>query len=114
MIDVLKEMSKGKYIPFSKYTGEEDYEENVVYDDIHPNEDGTYRLPLDIVVNELHHDIISYFEDFCTPDFGYEVRVNIDEEDEDLSFIAITEHNPFKKEIDKTVIFIQNGNWQVD
>ena len=53
MIDVLKEMSKGKYIPFSKYTGEEDYEENVVYDDIHPNEDGTYRLPLDIIVNEL-------------------------------------------------------------
>ena len=104
MLEMLAKMSKGKYVSFNDFPYViDDKENNVIYvenDSADKYTEG-YRIPLDVRADELHHDIISYFDDYADMPFNYTVRVKFTEENE--PYIEVVG--------DDECIIIENGEW---
>ena len=100
MIEMLTEMSKGKFVDFCDYKGTEE-DIGIVYNSKKNNGRG-YAVALDMQIDECHHDIVSYYHDYCQPLFEYTVCVLFNEDD-GAPFIEI--------EGDGETITIDNGIW---
>lgn len=99
MLDQLAEMTKGGYITFSDYIKNKDVDkyEVVIYDE------SNNRIVLDSLVDDLHDDIISYFDDL--DDNEYSAKVIFDEDEEERPFIEVLSKN------DEYCIVIEEGKW---
>lgn len=93
--------NKGLIIPFSEYRGGA---EAVIYDDNSlKNMDETYRrysIVLDMCVDEIHHDVVSVYEDIY-PGVKIYLVVETDEEGNTSKFIEILQED--------LCIIIENG-----
>ena len=77
MLDELKEKLKNGATPFGNVTKGAS-SEAICYDEKSPDNDGHFRIVLDSWVDEIHRDIISYYD---SGTFDYTVRLDLDDED---------------------------------
>ena len=105
MLDTLSKMSEGKFIPFGSLTPENirESDRNVFYDEKSSADkyEVGYKIPLDFLVDDNHHDIISYFEGYARTDFEYTVRVKFDEDEN--PYIEVAAQGEY--------IIIEDGDW---
>lgn len=106
VIEELCELSKAGIKPFSECTEKNDGQ-YVFYDERKQNPDGSYKICLDTLVIDEHHDVISYYEDYA----GYSHPINNDCTigvviDEEGSHITI-------KLRDDNEIYIVDGQWEI-
>ena len=103
MLDELAELTTDAFTEFGDMTQEQlEGECGIIYDKNNSNENGGYKVVLDILIDENHHDILSYFEDYCDCE-GYSVSVMEDEENPADKWIQV--------EIDGEGIIVENGVW---
>ena len=107
-LDMLAEKSGNGIRPFSTATVQD--KDGILYDDKNPikiggiDEDSSYPLIADSIIDELHHDIISTWTQIYAAD-GIEVVVMVMADDGE-SFISIT-----SKYDDDFCIVVENGIW---
>lgn len=103
MLDELAELTTDVFTDFDELTQEQvEGECGIIYDKSNCNDNGGYKVVLDILIDNDHHDIISYFEDYCDCG-GYTVSVMEDEENADDKWIQV--------DIDGECIVVENGSW---
>ena len=101
MLDELAELTTDEFTAFENLTQEQiEGECGIIYDKNNRNENGGCRVVLDLLIDENHHDIISYFEDYC--DCGT-YSVGVMDEDEDDLWIQV--------DIDGESIVVEKGVW---
>lgn len=105
-IEELCELSKAGFKPFSE-CNEENKGQYIFYDERKVNPDGSFKICLDVLVIEDHHDVISYYEDYAgdyRPISDYcTIGVLIDEEG---PYVTI-------KLEDNNEIYIMEGQWDI-
>lgn len=103
MLDELAELTTDEFTAFENLTQEQiEGECGIIYDQNNCNENGGYKVVLDMLIDEDHHDIFSYFEDYCDCD-GYMVSVMEDEDDPADKWIQV--------DIDGESIVVEKGVW---
>ena len=103
-IGIMKELAKlseNGIFSFSK-CNEKNRNDYIFYDDTKKNEDDTYKIVCDSCVDELHHDIISYYGE---DDYIIGVVVH-DEDDVQDIFVQVRMNN-------NVMIVIENGDWHL-
>lgn len=106
MLKILAAKSLNGYIGFSQIKATDDccYDDRIIYDDTKASNTDEYGIVLDYLVDSLHHDIISTYDNYCGWNNQYTVRVVFDE-DTHLPFINIKTSNP------EIYIYIEDGDW---
>lgn len=103
MLEELAELTTDEFTAFEDLTQEQiEGECGIIFDQKNRNENGGYRVVLDMLIDEDRHDIFSYFEDYCDCE-GYSVSVMEDEENPDDKWIQV--------DIDGESIVVENGVW---
>lgn len=106
VIEELAKLSKNGIKPFSKATEiNQDY--FIFYDENETNLDGSYKICLDMMVCEGHHDVISYYENYIgnnNPVGEVIYGVVIDEDGNKYVNIKLSD--------DDEDIVIENGEWK--
>lgn len=101
--DLARKTTKG-FVPFSKYTGQEEYENCVIYDDHSYIKDVGYRIPQNMCVFPEHHDIIGYYDGS-----SWQGRVQIGAMiDEDCEYILVR----FNDDDDSLITIMDSSNNQ--
>lgn len=107
VIEELRELSKSGIKPFSECT-EENNGQYVFYDERKTNPDGSYKICLDTLVIDEHHDVICHYESYAGE--GHSLR------NECYIGVVTTEEEPFinihliKEGYD---IVIYDNNWEI-
>lgn len=99
MLNKLAEMTKHGFIAFDEVSTDEDCEK-VMYDNSKEDYAG-YRIVMDCVIDECHHDIVSDYDSYCCG--GYKARVEFD--DDDIPYIEI------QTDDSNTWFVVENGRW---
>lgn len=100
MLEELTELTNDEFTDFENLTQDQiEWECGIIYDKKNKNENGSYKVVLDLLIAEDHHDIISYFDTYCDCG-GYTVGVM---EDEDGMYIQV--------DIEEESIIIEKGVW---
>lgn len=100
MLEELAELTNDEFTEFESLTQEQiEWECGIIYDKNNTNENGSYKVVLDLLITEEHHDIISYFDSYCDCD-EYTVGVM---EDEDGMYIQV--------DIGEESIIVEKGVW---
>lgn len=77
MLDDLAQKLKSGVIPFGEVT-EESSSDALYYDETSPDNNGYYRVALDVMTIGGHHDIISFYD---SDTYDYTVRLDLEYED---------------------------------
>ena len=107
-LNMLAEMSKNGILPFSTATAQD--KDCLLYDDKNPieigdiDEDSSYPLVADSIIDELHHDIISTWTQDYAAD-GIEVVAMVMSDDGE-SWVSVT-----SKYDNDFCIIVENGIW---
>lgn len=99
MLDDLAGKSSIGIEPFSAVSSYNYFDKVVCYDDRNTDEDGNYRLILQSVIDECHHNIMAYIEDTL----DYKVRVHCSRKDGDYIEVVLPDSD--------TSIVIEDGRW---
>lgn len=101
IIEDLADLSNNGIEMFKRATVDNQYNK-IFYDEKLPDANGHYRVVLDMCIDEIHHDVCSYY-DSCS--FDYSIRVVVPEDKDESPYISIT----FRTSNDE--IIIENGRW---
>ena len=105
VIEELAKLSKNGIKPFSEAT-EINKDCFIFYDENKTNIDGSYKICLDMMICEGHHDVISYYENYKgdnNPVDEFMYGVVIDEDGDTYVNIKLS---------DDEDIIIENGEWK--
>lgn len=86
MLYDLSERTRHGFVDFAKCTGA-DIEDAIVFDTQKTDEYGRAFVVMDAQVDELHHDVVSYWSEYCGAKGEYNVVADIS--DSDLPYLVV-------------------------